>query len=132
MRVQCTYEGDNNAVARLEVEHQAEGRWQPLALDLTTPGFDIFVYAVFTCQHLYFRANCAERGLMLSSAEGRIVIGADGDWTMESLEVHFAGRLGRGEATREDIDYIVARMEQCPVSRNLRKVPDSRTTVTLD
>ncbi len=132
MRMQCTYEGDTNTIIGLDVEHRVEGQWQPLALGLTAPGFDIFVYAVFTCQHLYFRTNCAERGLLLNSAEGSIVVGADADWNMESLQVHFSGQLRSGQASRDDIDYILARMKQCPVSRNLREIPDNRSTVILN
>ena len=132
MRMQCSYEGDTNAIAELVVEHEVEGQWQPLELGLTAPGFDIFIYAVFTCQHLYFRVNCAERGLLLNSAGGSIVIGAGADWNMETLQVHFSGQLRSGQASRDDIDFIVARMKQCPVSRNLREIPDTRSTVILD
>jgi hypothetical protein len=69
---------------------------------------------------------------VLNSAEGSIVIGADRDWSMETLQVHFSGQLGGGQASTDDIDYIVARMKQCPVSRNIREVPDSESTITLN
>jgi hypothetical protein len=46
--------------------------------------------------------------------------------------VHFSGQLGSGQASTDDIDYIVARMKQCPVSRNIREVPDSESTITLN
>ena len=132
MRLKSTCEGNSNAVASLEVEHRVDGEWQPLDLGITSPGFDIFVYAVFTCQHMYFRANCAERGLVLNSSEGSIVIGADRDWNMETLKVHFSGRLGSGQASPDDIGYIVSRMKQCPVSHNIREVPDAESTVILN
>jgi len=132
MRLKSTYEGSTNTIASLAVERRVKGGWQPLDLGITSPGFDIFVYAVFTCQHLYFRINCAERKLVLDSAEGNIVIGADRDWNMEILQVHFSGRLGSGQASQDDIDYIVARMQQCPVSRNIREVPGAEATVTLN
>ena len=70
MRLKSTYEGTTNTIASLAVEHRVKEEWQPLDLGITSPGFDIFVYAVFTCQHLYFRSNCAERKLLLDSAEG--------------------------------------------------------------
>ena len=79
MRLKSTYEGDKNTVAGLDVEHEVNGEWQPLGLGLASPGFDIFVYAVCACQHMYFRVNCAERGLVLNSSEGSIIIGADRD-----------------------------------------------------
>ena len=131
MRLKSTYEGTTNTVASLEVEHEVEGEWQPLDPGLASPGFDIFVYAIFTCQHMYFRVNCAERGLVLNSADGSIVIGAAQDWNMETLQVHFSGQLGSGQASPEDIDYIVSRMQQCPVSKNIREVPVAKSTVIL-
>ena len=132
MRLKSTYEGNNNVIASLEVEHRVKDQWQPLDLGVASPGFDIFVYAVFTCQHRFFHVNCAERKLVLNSAEGNIVIGADKDWNMETLQVHFSGQLDSGQASPDDIDYIVSRMQQCPVSRNIREVPDSESTVTLN
>ena len=131
MRLKSTYEGKTNAVASLEVEHKVKGQWQPLELGLASPGFDIFVYSIFTCQHRFFRVNCAEHGLVLNSADGTIVISADQDWNMETLQVHFSGQLGRGRASADDIDYIVSRMKQCPVSRNIREVADTESTVIL-
>lgn len=131
MRLRSTYAGDENTVAGLEVEHMVDGEWQPLDLGVTAPGFDIFIYAVFTCQHMFFRINCAERGLLLDSAEGSILIGADADRNMQTMRVHFSGRLGSGLISPGDIDYIVSRMEQCPVSRNIRVPADTETTVNL-
>ncbi|MDX2457607.1 MAG: hypothetical protein QNL87_08880 [Gammaproteobacteria bacterium] len=132
MRLRSTYEGDTNTITSLEVEHRVKGEWQPLDLGVASPGFDIFVYAVFACQHQFFRVNCAERKLALNSAEGNIVIGADKDWNMETLQVHFSGQLGSGQASPDDIDAIVSRMKQCPVSRNIREVPVTESTVTLN
>ena len=132
MRLKSTYEGHNNVIASLEVEHRVKGEWQPLDLSIASPGFDIFVYAIFACQHRFFRVNCAERKLVLNSAAGNIVIGAGKDWNMETLQVHFTGQLGSGQASPDDIDYIVTRMQQCPVSRNTREVPTTETTVTLN
>jgi hypothetical protein len=132
MRMQCAYSGDDNTVAGLAVEHGVEGVWKPLDLGVTAPGFEIFVYAVFTCQHLYFRVNCAERGLLLDTATGSIEVGADADWNLDVLQVRFAGRLRGGRVSGDDIDYIVARMKQCPVSRNMCAVPGAVTTVILE
>ena len=132
MRLKSTYEGDTNTIASLEVEHRVKGEWQSLDLGIASPGFDIFVYAIFTCQHRFFRVNCAERHLVLNSAEGSIVIGADKSWNMEILKVHFSGQLGSGQANPGDIDYIVSRMKQCPVSLNIREAPDTESTITLN
>ena len=131
MRLKSTYEGDTNTIASLEVEHRVKGEWLPLDLGIASPGFDIFVYAIFACQHRFFRVNCAERKLVLNSAEGSIVIGAGKSWNMEILKVHFSGQLGSGQVSPGDIDYIVSRMQQCPVSLNIREVPDTESTITL-
>lgn len=132
MRMRTTYEGNTNAIETIEVDHMVDNEWQSMDLGLTSPGFDIFVYAVFTCQHMYFRVNCAERSLELESSEGSIIIGADHDWNMDTLQVHFSGKLRSGQASDDDIDYVVSRMQQCPVSTNLQKVEDARSTVTLN
>ena len=132
MRMKTIYEGDSNTIARIEVDNKVDNQWQPLDLGLTTPGFDIFVYAVFTCQHMYFRVNCAERNLQLESAEGSIDIGTDNGWNMDTLRVHFTGELRSGQASPDDIDYIVSRMRQCPVSINLQKVTNAESTVILN
>jgi hypothetical protein len=132
MRMKCAYEGNNNGIASLEVDHRIEGQWQALDLGIASSGFEIFVYSLFTCQHMYFRVNCAERDLLLDTAEGSIAIGTDQDWSIETVRVHFSGRLGSGRASPEDIDYIVSRMKQCPVSRNLLETLDTESTVILD
>ena len=132
MRLKSSYEGDTNAVTSLEVEHKVGDQWQPLDLNEASPGFDIFVYAIFACQHRFFRVNCAERNLILNSAAGSIVIGADKSWNMEILKIHFSGQLGSGKVVPGDIDYIISRMKQCPVSLNIREAPDTESTVTLN
>ena len=131
MRLKCQYEGDTNDIAGLGVEHKVDNEWVSLDLGIASPGFDIFVYAIFACQHRFFRVTCAERKLCLNSAEGSITIGADKDWHMETLQVHFSGKLDSGQPGPHDIDAVVARMKQCPVSRNLRDIPDSESTVSL-
>ena len=132
MRLKCRYEGDANDIADLEVEHKVDNEWQLLDMGLAAPGFDIFVYSILTCQHLFFRLTCARRGLLLNSAEGSISIATDKDWHMETLRVHFSGRLGSGESTPGDVDVIVSQMKQCPVSRNLGDVPHAESTVRLN
>lgn len=131
MRLECKYSGDKNDVSGLDVEHMVGGQWEAFDLGVTSPGFEIFVYAVFTCQHMYMRVNCAERGLILDSARGNILIGADTDWNMNTLQVGFSAILARGQASAEDIEHVIARMKQCPVSRNMRDVPNAESTLTF-
>lgn len=132
MRLRSTYEGEKNAIADLEVEHAVDQQWGPLELSVLSPGFDVFVYAMLGCQHTFFRINCAERNLLLVSAEGSIRVTTDEDWHLEDIQVHFSGLLDGGEASREDIDYVVAGMEKCPVSRNLKLSAASHTSISLE
>ncbi len=129
--MKCGYSGSGNDIASLSVEHATNGEWENFDLQITSPGFEIFVYAIFTCQHMYMRVNCAERGLQLASSEGSITVGADEDWSMDALKVEFSAKVASGSADREDIDYIVSRMKQCPVSSNIHEVSGAETSVTL-
>ncbi len=119
MRLQCAYTRPDNTVTDLQVQLLVEGEWKPLALNKGTAGFLIFTYAVFTCQHLYMRTNCAERGLLLNSATGAIRLVADEAWRMQRLHVSFDAVLESGRPDADDIEYITGRMGQCPVSKNL-------------
>jgi hypothetical protein len=131
MRMKCTYTGSGNDIARLDVEHSTNGDWENFDLKVTSPGFEIFVYAIFTCQHMYMRVNCAERGLQLESSEGSIYVGADEDWNLDSLKVDFTAAIASGTVNEEDTDYIVSRMKQCPVSKNIGDIPGAETAIVL-
>jgi hypothetical protein len=129
MRLSCRYEDPNNSIADLRVEHLVDGEWRDLNLHIGAPGFLIFVYAIFTCQHLYLRANAAERGLAMASARGTIDAKATEDWALQRLHLRFEAELQAGTPSAEDVSYIVGRMKQCPASRNLREIPDTQTVV---
>ena len=131
MRLNARYQDPDNSVASLEVDIMGEQGWQPLNLNALSPGFQIFTYAVFTCQHLYMRSNCAERGLMLKSAEGSIELLTDEVWKMTRLHVGFDALLKTGDPTEADIDYITGRMGQCPVSRNIIAPADIEAVLTF-
>jgi hypothetical protein len=131
LRLAASYRDDSNEIRSLEVEHVVDGEWQPLELGLASPGFDIFMYAILTCQHMYFRVNCAERGLLLDSATAGLRIASGDDRKIESLAVSFAGKLRQGKPGAGDIEYIRTRMQQCPVSINLGSGIDSSTVVEL-
>jgi hypothetical protein len=127
MRLSCRYEQPENKVAELSVETVVDGEWRGFNLDFQQPGFLIFVYAILNCQHLYMRTNATERGLVLDSAQGSIDVLAGGEWLLEKLHVDFQVRLVSGDPSREDVDYIIDRMQHCPVSTNIRAVADLRT-----
>ena len=132
MLLQCHYTGDNNDIDQLHVEHFVEDNWQELDLNTYTPGFDIFMYAVLTCQHTYFRLNAAKYGLVLDSSEGLITVMADEHRSIETLNVEFKGKLIKGSATNDAVDSIIARMGLCPVSINLKDIPHNKITASFD
>ena len=127
LRLSCRYEGDDNKVADLSVQVLKDDAWQKFDLNVGTAGFLIFVYTIFTCQHTYMRTNAAERGLLLESAAGSIDIGASEDWMLERLHVRFEGQLRSGSPTSDDVNHIISRMQQCPVSKNVKLPADSWT-----
>ena len=126
MRLFCDY-ADENSITSLKVEHLDGNEWNSLDLDTQTAGFLIFTYAVFTCQHMFLRANANERNLQMASSTGSIMIDATADWKIEKLHVAFEATLKSGTPAPDDIDYITARMQQCPVSKNLGEIPDTQT-----
>jgi hypothetical protein len=131
MRLYGHYQEPENSVASLRVEIFAGEAWQVFDLNSSSAGFLIFVYAVLNCQHTYMRLNCAERGLLLESAEGLIHIITTEDWLLSDLRVEFTCKLRAGTPTRDDIDHVVDRMENCPVSRNLNYQASGHTRLVL-
>ncbi len=129
MRMFSKYEESENTVTELEVELWEDEEWRTFDLNVRSPGFLIFVYADFTCQHLYLRTNAAERGLILESSRGSIHVVTSEDWDLEKVHVSFDAKLASGSATPEDFDYIIGRMKQCPVSKNLSKEATMETVL---
>jgi hypothetical protein len=132
MLLHCHYTGDKNTIDELHVEHLVEDNWKKLDLNTATPGFDIFMYAILTCQHTYFRTNAAEYGLIMSSSEGLITVIADKHRSIETLNVEFKGKLKKGTVTDEAVGSITARMGLCPVSINLKDIPNNHITVSFE
>jgi uncharacterized OsmC-like protein len=131
LRLACRYSRPDNTIAELAVEICEDGDWKPFELTLLSPGFQMFLSAAFSCQHLYFRTNCAERGLVLDSADGELEAVTGPDWVIQRMHVRFAGRLLSGDPTQGAIDYIVERMGHCPVSANLKPIAERETRVEL-
>jgi len=131
MRLHGTYQEPENSVASLRVEIFVEEEWQMFDLNSGSAGFLIFVYAILNCQHMYMRLNCAERGLLLETAEGYIHVTTTEDWLLSDLRVEFTGNLRSGTPAKDDLDYIIGRMENCPVSRNLDYRASGHTRLVL-
>ncbi len=132
MLIHCHYTDDENTIGQLHVEHLVDDNWQELDLNISSPGFDIFMFAILTCQHMYFRNNAAEYGLVLDSSEGLITIIADEHRSVETLNVEFKGKLKKGKATKEIVDSISARMALCPVSINLKDITNRHITASFE
>ena len=127
-----SYLNDKNDIDELHVEHLVNDNWEKLDLNIYSPGFDIFIYAILNCQHMYFRNNATEYGLVLESSEGLITVIADEHRSIETLNIEFKGKLKKGEPTKGIVDSITARMELCPVSINLRDIPNNHITASFE
>ncbi len=132
LRMAATYRPPENEIATLDVDVQIDDEWTALELGATTPGFLIFVYSIFTCQHTYLRTNGAERNLNYGSSQGSIWLEASEDWLLEKIDLRFDVKLAAGDADEDDVAYIVSRMKQCPVSRNLPSDIEAHTRVGFE
>ncbi len=121
LRLKCTYQGSNNLVDELAVEVLKDKNWETVELSVRTPGFLLFINALFSCQHLYMRTNSAERSLILSSALGELHLETNKFWEIKDVRISFNVKLKSGKPTEDDLSYITERMRHCPVSSNLPK-----------
>ncbi len=129
LKLHSTYETDENKVKDLAIEVLHDGEWETLDLSIRSPGFLLYINALFSCQHLYMRSNCAESGVELASADGTLIVDADETWHIQKIRVHFVARIRRGAPTEKNIDYITERMYHCPVSSNLPPQVDMKSSV---
>ena len=132
LRLTASYESSENKIAAMDVQVLGEHGWEPLELNTLTPGFLIYVYSMFTCQHLYLRTNATERELVFVASQGEIEVEASDDWFLEKVEVKFVVNLASGDAGKDNVDYIISRMKQCPVSKNLPQNIEIQTTVDFN
>ena len=129
LRLAATYAQPENVIDSLDVEVLVDDEWAALDLDSRTPGFLIYVYSIFTCQHTFLRSNSTERNLKLSDSRGFILVEASEDWHLEKIDVRFDATVSDGSPGGGDVDHIESRMKNCPVSRNLPENIISRTRV---
>ena len=132
MLLQCRYTGGDNTIESLHVEHLVDDNWQELDLNIKTPGFDIFIYSILSCQHMYFRNNAAEYGLVMDSSEALITVIADEHRSIETLHVEFKGKLAAGTAGTDVVKSITARVGLCPASINLKEIADKSISVSFE
>ena len=119
LRMVCTYQTDKNDINDLAVEVMHDGKWETLDLSIRSPGFLMYINALFSCQHLYMRTNSAECNLILESSTGELQVEAGEFWNLKDINVSFKARIKSGTATESNIQYISERMTHCPVSTNL-------------
>ena len=132
MRLEAEYQGDQNAVTALRVERLVDDSgWQPFDLTVRTPGFVTFLYALFTCQHQYMHLNAAERGLVLAASRGTMLVVASEGWMLQRLAIAFEADLLSGTVEPDAVDYICQRMQNCPVSRNIRPLAEHESLVSF-
>ena len=131
LRLNCTYEGADNNVDDLTIEVLNDGTWESLDLSTRSPGFQLFINGLFSCQHLYMRINSAERNIVLGVASGEFDVVTDETWHIKDVKVTFNANLKSGSPTQDDIEYIKERMKHCPVSSNLPESIQIEKTVVF-
>ena len=131
-RLSCQYEPEKNDVSKLLFEHLVDQEWVVYDLVNYAAGFLILLYAIFNCQHMYFRINAAERGLQLKSAKGTLEVEANNEWELQKLYIHFDGQLVSGVPKKDDEAYILERMTHCPASVNIKAVPDMQASIGFE
>lgn len=132
LRLKSSYEGTDNNIRELEVDVYEDHKWKPFSPDTLTPGFLLFAYALFSCQHRYMRVNCAERNIVLESSSGELKLVAGENWDVKSVLVNFNSKLKDGQPAADDISYICERMKHCPVSTNLPDSVDMNNVVRFE
>ena len=129
LRMNTTYTSSKNDIAQLDVELLEDNEWKTLVLNTGTPGFIVYVYSIFTCQHMFLRTNGTERNLVYASSNGNILVEAGEEWFLEKIDVSFNVKLAAGTPDDDDVSYIISRMQQCPVSKNLPQNLETHTRV---
>lgn len=131
MKLSCHYAEPEHEISQLIIENLADGEWVEFDLDTKAPGFLIFVYAIFTCQHMFLRKSATERRLLMESANATLELTANEEWKIQRIHIAFQVNLKSGSPSQADVEYITNQMMHCPVSRNLKEVPDNQAFVVF-
>jgi len=132
LRMSSSYQTDENDIKDLAIEVLHDDEWETLDLGIRSPGFLLYINALFSCQHLYMRTNSAESDLVIESSTGELKVEAGEFWNLISVSVSFDVKLKSGSATEEYIRYITERMTHCPVSTNLPENINMEISVKFD
>ena len=131
LKLNSSYQADENDIKDLAIEVLHDNEWETLDLNIWSPGFLLYINALFSCQHLYMRTNSAESNLILESSTGELQVEAGEFWDLINVTVSFDVKLKSGTPTQENIDYITERMTHCPVSTNLPENINMNITVNF-
>jgi len=131
LKLKATYQGEQNAIDTLQLQVLKGDQWENLELSIRSPGFQLYINGLFSCQHLYMRTNAAERKLMLGSSAGELLVNANQQWQIQNIQVSFIAKLRSGNPSKADINYIRERMHHCPVSSNLPKAAELKNNVNF-
>ena len=131
LKLNSSYQTDENDIKDLAIEVLHDNEWETLDLNIRSPGFLLYINALFSCQHLYMRTNSAESNLILESSTGELQVEAGEFWDLKDIIVSFDVKLKSGTPTQENIDYINERMTHCPVSTNLPENINMNITVNF-
>ncbi len=63
----------------------------------------------------------------MDHANGSIHMVTTEGWDLTRLHIRFDVTLVSGGASSDETDYIIGRMKQCPVSRNIRDIAEDKT-----
>lgn len=138
-RLTSNHPAPDRATTDLVVEFLTDaGTWEPQQLNLTMPGFRIYLISLLLCQHVYLVANAREKHIPLEAVEADFAVRTSSDWIIDSVEGDFRLRIDaaasgqeRGMADADTMAYIQERMKLCPVSRNLSEGVRKRIDLTV-
>ena len=126
-RLRSSHPAPERSSTNLVVEFLNDsGLWEPQQLNITMPGFRLYLISLLLCQHFYLVANAREKAIPLQQVEADFVVTTSSDWIVAGVEGDFRIRLDaaaseqeRGLADDDAIAYMQERMKLCPISRNL-------------
>ncbi len=129
-RMAGEYTGTDNTIRELFYEYLTDNGWQAYDPENYKAGFLIFLFALFNCQHMHFRMKSAECNIQVGAVSGELDAEAKEDWTLTRLDVSINGKRIAGDPNKDDLDYIVDCMRNCPASTNL-KFTNGRTEISF-
>ena len=138
-RLRSSHPAPERSSTNLVVEFLNDsGLWDPQQLNITMPGFRLYLISLLLCQHFYLVANAREKQIPLHQVEADVVVTTSSDWIVAAVEGEFQIQLDAAASLQEQqladaeaMAFIQERMKLCPVSRNLPDGVKKRIDLTL-